>query len=233
MTARIVPLNYARRWIECAVTISTKNYMLFLACGLFCFITVASVSRIPYLGILASYVLYFLYILAQMRLTEKFIENKDELSFEYFLRLTFDQELIRKMRLYIVAILAMGLLQIAAMILNLAFLSLPIGFINFFVVLFCAYAAFNDLGKDQAQPDVSLKGVLMGIQQNIKPFLLFILCYFGLAIISTTLCVIPLLFCFIPMILPANYLVFASIFRGLDVDRTMKEWSFTKNEKPL
>jgi len=221
---RNVPFNYCYRWLNCSIKVSEKYYTLFLGCGLLYFFTITAIGFIPYLGTIASLFLMFLYSLANMRLSQK-IRHGGTAVFDDYLKLAFDPVIFEKFVPFLVMLFAISFTQVVSTVVKMTFLMLTMSFVNYFVVTIAVFASYMMLQDSSLDWKTASLKVMRGLWMNVLPTVAGWFIFALFAGFCALLCFVPFLLYFLPMTLPLSYLIYSSIFEGLDVDKTIAEWS--------
>lgn len=238
MTYRQVPVSYALTWIKCSIKIASTQYALFLAAGLLTTLAPVLVSLVPIVGPIASAFLGFALSFGLLRLTEK-VMNRETATFEDFVNMAFDARIYQRFQTYLIIIGVLAVV-VALSTVSLKYMSAPLGFVAGIVNWFCVYAAFEEWGTGSADSATTntpvnkeafkkaqsrLMFVFHGVMNNFAPLLVLFVLLGLLAFICFILCVAPFLFFYLPMMAPVNFLIFSSLFRGMDMDQELNKWT--------
>ena len=229
MTHKLVPSSNALTWIKTSIKIGSTQYGLFLGIGLVVALTAGLVSLVPIVGPIAAGVLGFLYGVASFRFVQK-VMAREPVSFETYFNFAFDAQLYNKFRPYLIAVLVASTISA----LNLRFGYKPIGGLVAGVVgifnAMCAYAAFREWNEVSLNPQARLKEIFDGLLQNFLTVIFFAVLCIVFAIGCALLCVAPLFFFFLPMMIASRYLMFSTIFDNMDADEELKRWTLIAAE---
>lgn len=231
-----VPVSYSVEWIKASIKVAERNYSLCLACGLLVMLINMFVSFIPFLGSIASTVLIFLFYTAQLKFVRRLL-NKEEVNFEQFLQTIFDPEIFSKNSPYIVICAISAALASFLVIIDSAATSyyyrqggilMSLGSVwnvlNFLLATLCAFAVDLRDKNPELSWQAGLRRAFAGVWQNIIPWVLTGLLVSLFAIVSMVLCVLPFFLYFVPMTFPYVYLIYASIFEGLNIEQVADDW---------
>lgn len=223
MTYRQVPVSYALTWIKCSIKIASTQYALFLGVGLLCTFAPLMVNLVPVIGPVAGGILGFALSLGLLRMTQKVIQ-REPVTFENFINMAFDARIYQRFQTYLI-IVAVACLIVGLSTVNMKYMSAPLGFIAGIINWFCVYATFEDWDNATIDPKTRLMEVFHGVMNNFLPLLLGVIISTLFAGVCALLCFAPFLFFYIPMMAPINFLIFSSIFRGMDMEQELTKWT--------
>lgn len=224
MEPNTVPSSYCHRWISAAMKLGERHYSLFLACGLLVCITCFFAMILPYIGFFLNLLLLFIFFIANMRLTQQVLTSGSA-TFDDYLKYAFDLRFFRIFSPFLFMVLALAILLWGTQYINAGSFLMFISLLSFVFISILSFAAFMQLNNPNLSWDVALKKVLAGFWQNITTWGLGGLFIGIFAIVSALLCFVPLLLYFVPMTFSVGYLMYASIYEDLDIDRLIVEWS--------
>lgn len=221
MEARHVPFEYSHRWIKCSLKISEKHYSLFLACGLLQLFACVAVSFVPVVGAMASAIMMFIYGLGGMRLV-KHIRETNSGTFDDYLKYTFDPIVFQRFVPFLVALTLLNGTVGVLGIVKLPAIILPVSLVANIALVFCIHSSYMMIQNPALNWQDALAAVGRGIWKNILTWIVFGLLLVLFSVGSILMCGVGLLLYFVPMTFPVNYLVYSSIYEGLDIDQLIK-----------
>ncbi len=229
MDPRHIPLEYSHRWIFCSIEISKKYYSLFLGCGLLMILSVTGVSFIPVVGGIASPLMTFLFSLGTMRMVHQIITTEKGV-FDDFLKYSFDPIVFEKFVPFLVIIGLVNCISVGFALGKFHYALFPSGILANLTTFVCVHAAYMMLIKSELTWDAAIKTTLRGSWMNaLTLFVSFI--FITLFVTGSLLmCIVGFFLYFVPMTFPLNFLMFSSIYDGLDIDMTLKTWGSKSQE---
>lgn len=231
-----VPAGYAIDWIKASMKVAERNYSLCLACGLLVALVNMIIGFIPFIGAVASTVLLFLFYVAELQFVRRLM-NKEEVNFEQFLQMVFDPKVFTKHSHYVVicaisALIATALIHIDSSSTSYysqtggIFMSLGgiWNLFNYVLVMLCAFAVDLQEKNPDLNWQTALRRAFAGLWQNIIPWILTSILIVIFLVVTMALCVLPFFLYFVPMMFPFMFLVYASIFEGLNIEQVSEDW---------
>jgi hypothetical protein len=228
MDARNVPVDNSYKLIFCSIEISKNYYSLFLGCGLLYFAVAVCLSMIPVVGEVIEGVLSLCLSLGTLRLVKQ-IFTTGKGTFDDFLKYSFDASYFEKFLPLFIIVATVNFFSWLISYVHAPFIVYPWTLLTLVSLFVCSHAAYMMILAPELSWKNALTSVLRGTWMNAAT--LFLLLVFMIVFVSGSLlmCLVGFFLYFIPMTVPVNYLVFSSIYEGLDVEATTKEWSIKSN----
>jgi hypothetical protein len=189
------------------------------------------ISIIPFIGPIVGPLLTFLFMFGAMRMVQQAIQGSTP-TFDDFLKYSFDQVVFQRFTPFLGIIAGCGIItdviQFAAP--KMIYVSGAWSFVMQIIFYACLYGAFLMLKNASLTWQAALLESYKGLMKNALTIIFHVFLLGLCALGSLCLCGVGLILLFIPLSVPVNYLAFASIFEGLDIDKTILEWSSKARE---
>jgi hypothetical protein len=225
-TQQKLPFDYCHRWIRAAFMMAERYFSFFVVLGLIVIITEIFVGLVPYIGAIANPVLRFIYTLGSLQMMDQLFKNKSKtnpFTYESFLRLCFDEAVLKKFKNLLIVCSGVGLLTEAGM-----YFRIP----HFYIVTLLTtvglslipYMAYYTLRNPQSSDEQSMRWVLGQAWKNGWTLLVHAFFLIALATVALALCVVPFFLYFVPLTFPLAYLVYMGLCEGKSIEEVSQSW---------
>lgn len=225
-----VPMDYALKWLEASHQVSRKDYTLFLSCALLPAIVGLILGATPYIGHFIQLPFLFFVQYSAMRFLRRYVAG-ESLTFEQFVALIFDYQEILKNKWFVLVCALLSLPIVVLDFFNMDWISISANIICLYIAYFMSFAAFLFHFKGSASPQEAIKTSLSGFTQNLVPVLLNGLLVSLFSAICILFCFLPFFLVFLPFTFAMNYMIYISIFEGVDLNTYIAELRKTPQGK--